>query len=167
MTISLFCLYPIIVYFIAAIFSAPARIPTLKRRGMTSSRWRWGLIGGLAVLPLLVQVLGLMWITPNIQSIFATISYSGIYVEPKDRNALITELRWRQFIFWDNDRCFTENADACALADSITDWNTSNTSSNLSQMLYMLLFLSPPAIATGFWAYRLTAVQEKTKPKRE
>jgi hypothetical protein len=158
------------------VFSAPARIPAIKRRAMSSRIWRWGAIVLLASLPTLVHIFGFLWTIPAIEVILGS-PYSDFgYTFSQDselRDDLITELRWRNFIAWDNERCFTGNVVVCDAADkwraveaeraanqrqydrSLSDW--------IANFVMFGIFLSP-SLCTGYAVYRIT--QDTRKQKR-
>lgn len=152
----------IYVFVVAGIFSRPAHMSVVRQRAINDNRWRWGLIGGLAILPLLIQTFGLMLITPNIQSLIASM-YGGSYVIERDeRNALIDELRWRTFIFWEDERCFSDDAEVCSQADEVLQEVNRFGGNSLSGFYFVSLISS---IATGFWVHRIT--RDIRKAKRE
>jgi hypothetical protein len=157
------------------VFSAPARISALKRRAMSSYIWRWGAIVLLASLPTLVHVFGLLWLEPEIEVIFATYRFDFSYIFGLDtelRDEFITELRWRTFIAWDNERCFTGNVDVCAAVDKwrgITgeqEANQRHYARSLSHWFPNLagfaLFLTP-SFCVGYAVYRITCDRRKQK----
>ena len=151
------------------VFSAPARIPAIKRHAMSSRVWRWGAIVLLASLPTLIHIFGLLWITPTLETYFADIGYMVHY---ELRDDVITELRWRTFIAWDNERCFTGNVEVC---DAVDKWRAveaeraayqqeyDKSSSDWVTGLFGFGLLLSPSFCVGYAVYRITHDIRKQK----
>lgn len=179
----IFGIFIIIVFVIVeiAVFSAPVRIPALNRRAIASRAWRWGAIILLGSLPTLIHIFGLLWVSPTIEVIFATIYgdfESTFGIEEELRDEFMTELRWRTFISWDNERCFTGNEAVCAAAD---DWRTiqaerqqynrplsvspqhQSSLAGILTNLFVFVILLSPSWLTGYAVHRITRDNRKQK----
>lgn len=150
------------------VFCLPATIPQIKHKARMDRKWRWRLILILVSLPLFYHFAYRLWTVP-IDEVYKPCAIKGelglceerfninwIEMELNQmpvRGGIADEIRWRYIVFWENQRCFSDDAIVC---DAVNHWLTKSQTKTPLFTLEVLIFTLAVSFMTGIGVYWIT-----------
>jgi peptidoglycan/LPS O-acetylase OafA/YrhL len=154
----------VILICIIQLFGLPALIPPLGRRAQQSTKWRYGVVGGLSF----VTFAGVFWfvmvLTPTISAIFYFMPYSP---PQETKQMVIQELRQRRItppIL--QTPCMTNDIEGCRIADEMESYDAVSVTDTWASYLWSWLTIIIPTLITGFCSWSFTRNPHHRKRKR-